>query len=219
MQDMRDETYTLSATDAVMLSGASVDKIRNYVSAGLLDCLLSRRPGGTEWFAPADVEEFAKSLRGLAKASMDARRVSEIGDALRAYLTARPPLADYDDALAANAPVLAKTRSGVLHAHVQPDVLAAWADTHCPDQPSAWIVGPVRAGLKLLGAVQVRGISGLGGGGQRWHVWWRLPLTIWAASPELSALPHSVGGARETGEKLRRIGEETMVVADAGECL
>lgn len=211
---MQSTIYTLSITDAVVMSGVSVGKIRDLVLAGLLPCLIDRRDGGTEWFDPDDVRSLVQLRRDMDKglpATMDARRVDQVGDALRRYLEALKPRADYDEALTAKAPVLAKTRSGVIHAHVQADVLAAWADVNCSDLPTAWLLGPVRSGLKLLGAIQVRGIAGLSGTGQRWHTWHRLPLTVWSAIPEHQELRYNLDGAREQGERVQRSGDETIL--------
>lgn len=203
--------YPLSMTDAVELSGATPGQLRDFARAGLLPCLTERAPGGEEWFNPDDLAEVKLTFSTIANAPTDERRVHNVGEALRRYLEARPPLADYDAALESGSPVLARSKSGTTYAHVHPQVLADWADVHCPDLPASWILGPVRAALKLLGAAQVRGIRPVTGGDQRWHTWYRLPVSIWAATPEVQTLLQGLGGAREFGEKTRGIGDEATL--------
>jgi hypothetical protein len=204
--------YPLSITDAAMLAKVPPIKIREFVCAGLLPCLLFPTGSHSEWFNADDIRAFANMLAGIEDADMAARRVHEVGEALRAYLTALPPLTEYDVALVEGAPVLAKSRSGRVHAHVQPHQISAWTEQHLGRKyPSATLEGTVERTLKELGAVRMRGLTPLTGSGQRWHYWWRLPLTYWSASPELMTLLEGLT-AREDGERVTvRSGKAQLV--------
>jgi len=194
--------YPLSITDAALLAKVKPEKIREFVHAGLLPCLVFRDGSHTEWFNADDIRDFVDLLAGIKDASMEERRVHEVGEALRAYLAALPPLAEYDVAAAEGTPVLARARSGRIHAHVQPAAVARWAEVNLGQRfPAATLETSVAATLKSLGAVRMRGLTPITGGPQRWHYWWRLPLTFWSASPELSTLLEGLT-AREPGEEL-----------------
>jgi hypothetical protein len=194
--------YPLSITDAAVLAKVAPVKIRQFVHAGLLPCLLYRDGAHTEWFNAEDIREFTQTLRGVQDAGMVERRIHEIGDALLEYLAANPPLAEYDVALAERMPVLARARSGRIHAHVQPDALARWAELHSARRwPAATLEPAVTATLEKLGAVRLRGLTPLTGGGQRWHYWWRLPTSYWSVSPDLESVIEGIT-AREPDEQV-----------------
>lgn len=202
---MHSDMFTVSLSDAVALTGASPAQLRGYVKGGLLDCLLRRGGSEREWFTPDQLVELKNLLDGKVDAEREQRRVVDVVDGLRAYLAELPPLADYDQAIAQRAPVLARSRSGRLHAHVQAAALADWIARNRKDLPTASFELTVAKSLESIGAVRVRGISPLGGGGkQRWQYWFRLPLHTWAASPELESLLYSLTGAREDGEHVTR---------------
>lgn len=194
--------YQLSIDDVAVLLGVSPGRVRDLVRAGLAPCLLLNTPGTTgEWFDPSTLDRLRHTLKGGGP--MDERRSIEVSDAVRRYLAEFPPLASYDAALEQRTPVLARSRSDRVYAHVQTDVVAEFTRQNCPELPNTWFAHTVADGLRQLGATQVRGIRGLGDGPQRWHVWWRLPLSMWSASPELESLLISGLTSREEGETLR----------------
>ena len=193
--------YPLSITDASVLAKTTPDKIRDFVRAGLVPCLLFRDGSHTEWFNAEDVRELAETLLNISEGTMTERRVHEIGDAVREYLAAFPPLAEYDVAVSDGMPVLARSHSGALYAHVQAKQVARFAENNLPDKPSAWLETSVEHALKAMGAVRMRGVRPVTGGPQRWHYWWRLPLSMWSASPELVTLIEGLS-AREPGERV-----------------
>lgn len=191
--------YQLSIDDVAVLLGVTPGKVRDLVRAGLAPCLIAKVPGTTgEWFDPATLDILRRALKGGGP--MDERRANEVSDAVRAYVKAFPPLANYDAALEQKTPVLARSRSDRVYAHVQSDVVADFTRENHPELPNAWFPHTVASGLKQLGATQVRGIRGLGEGPQRWHTWWRLPLSMWSASPELESLLISGLSSREEDE-------------------
>lgn len=194
--------YPVPLDDAVRLTELSPGKLRDLVRAGFLPCLLLRKPGTNcdEWFNVDDLRLARKLLKGLPDAGMDERRTIDTGDAVRAYLEENPPVADYDVALENTWPVMARGRSGRIYAHVQARPVAEFARTRLKDKPNAHFESSVVPALRRLGATQLRGIRGLTEGPQRWHMWWRLPLSMWSASPELESLMVSGLSAREQDE-------------------
>lgn len=211
------EHFPLTLTDAVVLLGVSPAQLRGYVKGGLLPCLLHRRQhgGDAEWFNGDDLAELRRLLDGKADAGREQRHIVDIVDGLHAYLAENPPLASYDEAVANRMPVLARSRHGRLHAHVQAAALADWVAAHRDDLPTASFELTAAKALESLGAVRIRGISPLGGGKQRWQYWFRLPLHVWSASPELSTLLDSLAGAREDDEKItKRGGQPPRLVED-----
>src|SRR3954463_3054993 len=190
-------TYPLSMAEASVLSGLNPRQIRDFASAGMVTVLLENGPGGPEWFNADDVRDLQKQVATITDQEMDMRRVHDLGEALRAYMAQFPPLVDYDAALETDSPVLGRAKSGSIYAHVQPESIANFAGANCPTLPSAWTPIAVRKSLELIGAVRMRGLRPIGGGEQRWQVWYRLPLTYWASTIEVQNLISSLGGARE----------------------
>lgn len=207
-------SYPLSLTDAVTLTDLSPAQLRSFVGAGLVPCLIERGPGDDEWFNPDDLAELRRLLDGKADAERDQRRAIDAAEGLRLYLEAHPPLIDYDQAIESRSPVLARSRSGRLHAHVQSGPVAEWLAAHHPEFPTATIESTLMQSLALLGASRVRGITPAAGGPQRWQYWYRLPLHVWSASPDLESMIVSMGTAREDGERVTRRGGQPPELAD-----
>ena len=217
----RDRGYTLTATETADLAEVTLPRLRSLVAGGLIPCLLWHTEGGDEWFHPEDVRTLQGLLSAKAEAAKSERRVMDTSEAIQRYLAERPPVGDYDQAIERGFPVIARSRSGRLHAHVQADTVAKWVEANHPELPTATIETTLAPTLAELGAPRIRGLSSLYGGGQRWHWWHRLPLHMWSASPELASMLHSMAGAREDGEQVTRRGgqpphlAEPMRVGDA----
>lgn len=207
-------SFPLSMDDAAVLIELSPAQLRTYVGAGLLPCLIEKHAANVEWFNADDLAELRSLLDGKADADREQRRAIDAAEGLRHYLTAHPPLADYDRAIETASPVLARSRSGKLHAHVQSGPVAEWLAAHHPEFPTATIETTLMQSLTLLGASRVRGITPASGGAQRWHNWYRLPLHVWAASPDLEALITSMGTAREDGEQVTRRGGQPPTLVE-----
>lgn len=207
-------SFPLSITDAVTLTELTPAQLRTYVGAGLLPCLIEKHGANVEWFNPEDLAELRSLVEGKADAAREERRAIDAAEGLRLYLAAQPPLADYDRAIETHSPVLARSRSGKLHAHVQSGPVAEWLARHHPEYPTATIETTLMQSLVSLGASRVRGITPAVGGPQRWHNWYRLPLHVWAASPDLETLIMSMGTAREDGEVVTRRGGQPPELAE-----
>jgi hypothetical protein len=193
-------SYPLSMSDAATITELNPAQLRSYVGAGLLPCLIERGTGDDEWFNPDDLAELHQLLEGKADADKERRRAIDAAEGLRLYLEAHPPLIDYDRAIETRSPVLARSRAGKLHAHVQSGAVAQWLTAHHPELPTAGIEPTLMQSLSALGAARIRGITPATGGPQRWQYWYRLPLHVWSASPDLESLVVSMGSAREDGE-------------------
>lgn len=209
--------FPLSLSDAVAALGITPSQLRGYVRGGLLPCLLLRaRTGGeVEWFNPDDLTALHELLSHKGDAERQQRRIVDIVDGLHAYLAENPPLADYDQAIQRRMPVLARSRQGRLHAHVQSGALADWIAAQRPDLVTASIETTAIAAMESLDAVRIRGLSPLNGGKQRWQYWFRLPLHVWSASPELESLVYSLAGAREDEEQVTQRGHQPPELADS----
>lgn len=196
--------YATPLEEAALVTEMTIGKLRDLVRAGLLPCLLypDRSTGCSEWFTIEDLRHVRTQAKNLPNEEMETRRIHDTSDAVRAYLEICPPVSDYDRAIEESWPVLSRSRSGRLYAHVQADVLARFAMENLPDKPNAWFPASVNWALKAMGAVQTRGLRPLSGGPQRWHMWWRLPQGMWSASPELASLLMSGLTAREDDEPL-----------------
>jgi len=125
-------------------------------------------------------------IRARLESRTDELRAAEIrvvAAALRAYLTERPPLEVYDQAVNEGRPVLGRNNSGHILAHVQWDALVSWVQRAAPlAGPAAHAAMPSHASVALerLGCTQVRGVRAVGDGRQRWHTWWRVPRSMWS---------------------------------------
>lgn len=200
-------TYPLNIIDAAKIGEKTIFNLRDLVVSGKLSCLVNVDPDGVEWFNLEDVR-LARDILAVADSnSTDHRRAIQVGEVVRAYLEAHPPLADYNEAVGRSAPVLAKGAGGTIFAHVQLDTVAEFAR----DQdmgPLAQLPTSLGIGLKNMGARKVRGIRGLTGGDQKWHYWYRLPVTLWSVSPDLGTVLHTLGGVHEGAPFTRRSGGE-----------
>lgn len=190
--------YPLSLEEAAKLADVTPAQLRDLVRCGRVPCLLLTNG---EWFNHDDITEH-REIMAKSSASMHERRALDLGDALRAYLTERPPLVDYDEAIIADAPVLARALDGTVFAHVQPGSVVAFAQSK-----GRWVnvqaAEAVRQALTAMGSVKVRGIRPLTGGKQRWNFWFRVPLGIWSMNPEHASLLADIGGTRH-GEQVKR---------------
>jgi hypothetical protein len=214
MHHPRDRGYTLTATETAELAEVTLPRLRSLVAGGLLPCLLWHTASGDEWFHPDDVRTLRELLSTKAEAAKSERRVMDTSEAIQRYLVERPPIGDYDQAIERGFPVIARSRAGRLHAHVQADVLASWVEANHPELPTASIEMSLASTLVELGAPRIRGLSALYGGGQRWHYWYRLPLHMWSASPDLASMLHSMAGGREDGERVVRRGHQPPRLAE-----
>lgn len=196
--------YPLSIADAARVAHRTPGEIRDLVASKLLSCLVLADAEGTEWFNAEDVRVACQGIEASGPDSLDYRRALQAGAAIRKYLEKVPPVADYDDAIERNAPLLAKTKKGRIFAHIQPEVACEFIRANSTEWPLAELPTSLRIALKAMGALKVRGIRGLTGGEQRWHYWYRLPQTTWSAAPELGTVLQNLAGMRDEGEKMTR---------------
>jgi hypothetical protein len=177
--------FLLDIDAAAGVLDVSPTRLVDLVRAGCVSALLVR-PSDTTDRPPL---RFAPDLlirdHELLRTADHVHRVAEVdavATALRAYLAACPPTADYDAALAGDLPVLARNRQAEPCAHIRADVLQARIQPdRRPGEPDGALVLPSRMAwaLSRLGCVRRNGLRPMGGGPQRWEAWWRVPMWFW----------------------------------------
>lgn len=169
--------------------------------------------GGLEFrYHPDEVSAFAHR-KVTEQLPADATVHALVQAALRRYLAEVSPVADYDDALHMNAPLLGATRTGEA-LHVRVDGLLEHHRGHSTSGMPLTISG-IENTLSHLGALRVRGVVPANdrGGKQRWATWWRIPLSLLHGDDESSTAADLVGGVREPGEEIRRRGAGSPYLA------
>lgn len=194
--------FVLTVDDAQeVLELSCPGEVYDLVRAGVLAALYL---DGAVLFHPEELTAF-DFLRRRDLTDPTVRIALRAQAVIRAYLAARPPLPDYDEAVLRQSPLLVavKRRSVVC---VQESALMAFhngSDAVQLHQDVPITSVSLRSGMEQVGMLRMRGFvaeADRGSGAQRWTWWWRLPDSLVSdVLPEVGLVLHEGEGARSTG--------------------
>lgn len=173
----------LTMEQAATLTGVSASALRAQVTLAHMPVLWGQKAADIqpEPFVSVPVAwELARRMDAVNAHNVESR-VVEIRAALQDYLTARPPVREYDTAVSTGTPYVARmgNRHGMDAAHIQVSAFQVFQRER--DAPLADRMGEtIESALDFLGARLMRGLRD-DRGVPRGRVWWRLPATMWRA--------------------------------------
>jgi len=208
--------FTATVDDAAEMLSLTRAELLDLIRARDLPSLLLPSPTP---IAPAAFRVHVDELRALAdrlanrELSVDERIRALTQTRLREYLTACPPVEDYDEAVECGLALWGRTSGGRRTLNVSPSAVRAYVELLDPE--TTLTDSAIAMTLERLGGVKVRGVIpwSTPGGKQRWGTLWRIPQSLLRGDSEDDLVRDVTANQREPGEEVRRrAGSATLVM-------